>query len=672
MTEDIKSRLDIVSLITQYVPGLKKAGRNYKAPCPFHSERTPSFIVFPDSQSWRCFGACADGGDIFKFVMKQEGVDFPTALRMLAEKAGVTLETQFTPQDTLREQHLDKLRGLMSETAQFFHDRLLHSRDAANARAYTVKRGLQPATITQFMIGYAPEGWRHALDHLEQLGYSEADIMEAGIATHNEEKDRVYDRFRNRLMIPISDGKGQVIGFGARALNPDDNPKYLNSPQTPLFDKSAALFGLNFARRAIREGETAVIVEGYMDAIQAHQAGFINVVAQMGTAMTEAQLKQLSRYARRLIIALDPDEAGMKATMRGLEVARQTLGELSPVFHRAVKVLHTSRKLDFDILVITVPDGMDPDDLIRENPDRWQELVDHARPIADYVIAAATAHLTPESSLAEREQIASDLIPILRATENQIQQDYNIQRLALRLRVDQRQMLDWATFQLKKSKELAAQPSDKEVAQRAEKTIQKKVAPAAGTAVSKSTLAIEPYCLAMLLKSDRLYYDANRRLRELAAEFGGGTDALGPLVPGDFSRLDYQIIFESFIAALAQIDTDPIEYLREHLPHELQVEIEQLLVALLDAFGDTLYRSMHTDLRAIRKQYEREGEEEGLVNSLLELRRARLKREGQELAFLQNESDLDKALEYSQKIKANSSALNIIERALRRSTPMVQ
>src|SRR5260221_3071005 len=418
VTEEIKARLDIVNFLSQYI-NLKKAGRNYTALCPFHAEKTPSFVVFPESQSWRCFGACGDGGDIFNFVMKSEGLDFPTALRTLADKAGVQLQER-TPEQSQHEDKLEKMRGLLDETANFFHKKLLNDRAAQHARDYAHKRGLSNETIAKFRIGFAPDDWHQALDYLTLLGYAQEEVIEAGVALRNEEKGRVYDRFRNRLIIPICDGRGHVIAFGGRILNPDDTPKYLNSPQTELFDKGATLFGLHLARRAIREGETAVIVEGYMDAIQAHQGGFTNVVAQMGTALTEPQLRQLSKYARRLILALDPDAAGIKATMRGVEVARKVLGD-SKTFFDPQGIVGLGGKLDIEMLIMSMPDGQDPDDLIRDNPDGWRSLVENAQTVVDYVIQAGTAHLTEKSPFIEREQVARELLPILLATENDLQ-----------------------------------------------------------------------------------------------------------------------------------------------------------------------------------------------------------------------------------------------------------
>ncbi len=292
VADEIKARIDIVDYVQKFVP-LKRAGKTWKAPCPFHNERTPSFVVNPDTQSWRCFGQCAEGGDVLSFAMKRNGWSFGEALQELGKLAGVEVEKQ-SPEQRQNSERLDMLRGLMHTAADAYHNALLDAKveGQPDVLRYTrEKRGFSDTTITTFKIGYAPPGWTHMLDHLKTLGYSEADVIEVGLALKNEDSGRVYDRFRNRLIIPIRDERGRVIGFGARALAAEDNPKYLNSPQTALFDKSRTLFGLDTAKTSIRESEVAVIVEGYMDAIQAHQAGFKNVVAQMGTAMTETQLR---------------------------------------------------------------------------------------------------------------------------------------------------------------------------------------------------------------------------------------------------------------------------------------------------------------------------------------------------------------------------------------------
>jgi DNA primase len=669
VTEEIKARLDVVNLISEYVP-LKKAGRNYTAPCPFHNERTPSFVVFPDSQRWHCFGACGEGGDIFKFMMKRDGLDFASALRTLAVKAGVELKER-TDEQINEDEHLDRLRGLLEETASFFHEKLRNAPEAAHARSYARKRGFTETTMLQFKMGYAPEDWQQALNHLTKLGYSEDLVIEAGVAIRND-NGRVYDRFRNRLVIPIRDGRGQAIGFGARALNPDDNPKYLNSPQTPLFDKGATLFGLDVARRAIREGETAVIVEGYMDTIQAHQAGFTNVVAQMGTALTDTQLKQLSKYARRLILALDPDVAGVKATMRGLNVARQSLDD-SQVFFDPSAMMRNASKLDLEIMVVTLPEGQDPDDLIRENPQAWQNLIAAATPVVDYVIAAGTAHLTPSASLGEREIVARELLPILLATESNMQQHYNIQRLALKLRIDERTLIQWTMQHQKRTVKGIVTRAPKNNPQQQQAAT---IATAKGTTAPTTEQAnspLERYCLAALIVRSGLLSLANRKLREIVSGAPGARDALKSVSAEDFVRSDYRAIFTVLEEAFNQDDQEPKDFLEEHLPYELRNEVENLGVAQLTEFKQRLTPSLHAQLEA---ELEAARKKEGwmtssparieleFVHRIFELRKQRLRRENQDLYFLIKDADSDQEMEYNRKVIANRLALQLIDQTI--------
>ncbi|MCX7669506.1 MAG: DNA primase, partial [Anaerolineae bacterium] len=281
--DEIKERLDIVEVISQYVP-LKKTGRNYKGLCPFHSEKTPSFVVFPENQSWHCFGACSTGGDVFTFIMKRENLDFGEALALLAERAGVALQPKAggAPAD---EQKFERLRQLVAEAALYYHYLLVRADEAAIARAYLERRGLTRQTWENWQLGYALESWDALKDRLTARGYTLAELEEAGLIIRREDGSGYYDRFRGRLMIPIRDVQGRAVGFGARILREDPErpqPKYINSPQTPIFDKGSLLYGLDMARKAIREADMAVLVEGYMDVLMSHQVGVTNVVAGMG------------------------------------------------------------------------------------------------------------------------------------------------------------------------------------------------------------------------------------------------------------------------------------------------------------------------------------------------------------------------------------------------------
>ncbi|OGO05186.1 MAG: DNA primase, partial [Chloroflexi bacterium RBG_13_56_8] len=290
IVDEIKSRLDIVEFIGGYVP-LQKAGRNYKGLCPFHTEKTPSFIVFPESDRWHCFGACSTGGDIFTFVMRQENMEFPQALRFLAERAGVELR----PLDSAaleRQDEVDRLRAANAAAAQYYHRMLMDDPQGEAARRYLTERGVTRETMSAFQLGYAPDEW-HALEqYLERVGIASRDVLAAGLTTEGEDGN-VYDRFRGRLMFPIRDPQGYVVGFGGRVLDEDSLPKYLNSPQTALFDKSSVVYGIDLARHSIRESGTAIVVEGYMDVVIPHQCGVTNTVACLGTALTESQIGML-------------------------------------------------------------------------------------------------------------------------------------------------------------------------------------------------------------------------------------------------------------------------------------------------------------------------------------------------------------------------------------------
>ena len=663
--DDVKARLDILDVVSGYV-SLQKAGRNFKALCPFHQEKTPSFVVFPDTQTWRCFGACGEGGDVFSFVMKKEGWDFGEALRVLAERAGVELKP-LTPAQQQQASENERLQGMLEETARFFHEQLLTAPAAQGARDYVAGRGLRPETVAAFQLGYAPDDWRQALQHLQMLGYTQDEVVEAGVAIRNEQGN-VYDRFRHRLVIPIRDGRGRTAGFGARALEKEAVPKYLNSPQGPLFDKSRLLYGLDAARRAIRETETAVIVEGYMDVLQAHQAGFSNVVAQMGTALTEDQLRQLNRYASRLILALDPDAAGLNATMRGLNVARETLDGDRVVTFDPRGMMRYTGLLELDIRVVSLPEGNDPDDLIRREPAAWEALLARAIPVADFVIQQGTAHLTAQSSPQEREQVARVLLPILTATESDIQRSSNIQALARRVRIDERALIQWS--RRRQAARTRALPSLREQRRLAERS-----APAtAPTGPPGQSALREGFCLRLLLEQPERLYAANRLLRELQDDNALLADVLAPLKAEDFTRPDYQAVFQVLARALDQHEDEPIDYFYAHLSPELRAVVDELRVTSLEEFEQALPRALATELRSIMRDQARlnalpEPDTRAWLQEVLALRQRLLERQRNELYFIQQDAqalsgDLTGA-GYHEALQANNRAMQIIARTLR-------
>ena len=432
--EEIKSRVDLIDIVGETVE-LRKSGRSYTGFCPFHSNtKTPSFVVFPETQTWRCFGACADGGDLFSYIMKRNGWDFKETLENLAQRTGVVLE-ETTPQQKAKKAANEEQADLLEAAADYFHHLFMHAPQAAQARDYARNRGLTRKTVETYKVGYALQSWDACRTHFTGQGYTVKELMDAGMLTHNEDKGTTYDRFRNRLMVPIRDANGRYVGFGARTLDPDGIPKYLNSPQTDLFDKSRLLYGLDLAKRHIREAGQVVIVEGYMDVIQAWQGGFHNVVAQMGTALTPQQLQLLKRYTKRFVIALDADAAGVKATMRSLEVARQTLDRTSDFHFDPSGLVKEEGRLQADIRVVTMPEGEDPDSIVRHNPAKWQELVAKAKPVVEYVIGVLVQQVDLNDGKS-KTAVAQKVIPLINDVSNPVEREHYWQILARTIRID--------------------------------------------------------------------------------------------------------------------------------------------------------------------------------------------------------------------------------------------
>ena len=408
--DEVKQKTDIVEVIGQHVP-LTKAGRNFRALCPFHSEKAPSFYVFPERQSWHCFGACSTGGDVFSFVMKQQGIDFGEALRLLADQAGVTIPSTVRPD--ARKDERERLYLVNEAAATYFHERLLNSPDAAKAREYLLRRGFTPETVAAFRLGYGPNSLEALKQHMVETGYSEKELLDAGLLVETDAGfatgGNTRDRFRNRLMSPIRDARGRTTGFGARVLD-DSLPKYTNSPQTLVFDKSGTLYAADLAAPAIRQQDRAVLVEGYMDVMTAHQNGFANVVASMGTAVTERQVSILKRLTRNITLALDADAAGKEAMLRCVDY---------------------ENALDAEVQVMLLPGGRDPDDVIREDPGRWQGLLENAVPVLDYALDMTAADLDLSTARGQARLIR-EFLPVLARMRDIVRRDHYIRKLEIR------------------------------------------------------------------------------------------------------------------------------------------------------------------------------------------------------------------------------------------------
>jgi DNA primase len=363
-TQSIKDRVDVVQLIQEYLP-LKKSGANWKAPCPFHHEKTPSFMVHPEKQIWHCFG-CGKGGDIFTFVQEMEGMDFPEALKLLADRAGIKLETSFLSEANKSQKN--RIIEINDKAAHFFYHFLLEMKTAEPARDYLLKkRGLAQATIDEWQIGYVPEQWELLTQYLLKKGFGIEDLVASGLTIKNEERKSFYDRFRGRIMFPIWDAHGNVVGFTGRILveKEDSGGKYINSPQSPVYDKSRVIYGLNKAKQEIKAKDFVVLVEGQMDVIACHSAGMKNVIAVSGTSLTEEQVRLLKRYTQNVAIAYDADSAGQNAAKRGIDVA--LAGGLN-------------------IKVITIPEGAgkDADECLKKNPAVWFSAVAGATGIMEW------------------------------------------------------------------------------------------------------------------------------------------------------------------------------------------------------------------------------------------------------------------------------------------------
>jgi len=423
--EEIKNRLDIVEVIGNYIK-IEKAGINYRALCPFHSEKKPSFFISPTRQTWRCFGACGEGGDMFSFVMKIEGIEFGDALRLLARKAGVELKREDPKLKTERQ----RLYEIAELSCRFFETQLKESKKGKEAQNYLLSRGIKEESIKKWRLGYAPDTWQGLSDFLVGRGYRREEAEKVGLVLKSEKTKNYYDRFRARIIFPIFNLSSGVIGFGGRIIENqdpnnqdksyDENAKYINSPATILYDKSNVLYGLEKAGINIRKKDQCVLVEGYMDVIMSHQAGIENTVSTSGTALTGFQLKNLKRYSSNLLTAFDMDLAGGSATKKGIDLA-QSLG--------------------FNIKVVVMPDGSDPADIVLKSSQDWEKLIKNAKSIHDFYFQDALSQYD-KNSLEGKKQISEFLLPVIKKIPNRIEKGFWIKSLANLLETREEDILE--------------------------------------------------------------------------------------------------------------------------------------------------------------------------------------------------------------------------------------
>lgn len=411
-TEQIKERLNIADVISEYVK-LKQAGQSMKGLCPFHQEKTPSFIVTPRKGSWHCFG-CQKGGDVISFIQEIEGLEFPAALKLLADRAGVQLP-DYKPQLENRRQ---RLYDLLATTARLYHEILMNQKAGAQAKKYLIDRGLMEKTMEEFTIGYAPHSWDTLSMWLKKKGYTEEEMVAAGMVGMKD-KGGTFDRFRGRIMFPVSDTQGRIVAFGGRIVpwhETGNEGKYVNSPETALYEKRRTVYNLSRAKRHLKSSTPCIVVEGYMDVVMLVQSGVENVVATSGTAMTDDHVALIGRFTNVLHLAFDGDAAGWKATIAATSAA-----------------LAGGMRVE----TIVFADGVDPADLVKDNPDAVKGALAATRPLVDVLVERIGA-----GSPQQREQALAALLPLLRIVRNPIEQGAMVDRVSRLLKIPDRQIVE--------------------------------------------------------------------------------------------------------------------------------------------------------------------------------------------------------------------------------------
>jgi len=623
--DEVKTRTDIIELASEAGVKLRRSGRTYTGFCPFHiNTRTPAFVIWPESGTWRCFGECNDGGDVFKFLMKKENIDFREALTRLAQRAGVQLE-EFHGQRPEQKEENQRLRTLLEDAVTFYRHQLLNTPAGKPALDYlTGKRKLTLQTIEAFGLGYAPHSWDATLKHFAAKGYGPQDLLDVGLLTERmadpqspnpgAQSPGVYDKFRHRIMIPIRDADGKMTGFGGRILDPNDIPKFMNSPQTVLFDKGRLLYGLDRARKPIRAADQVVIVEGYLDVIAVYQAGFENVVSPMGTALTEDQIRLLKRFTRRIVLALDPDAAGQKAVLRGLDAARASMDREGEIGFDARGLIRNEARLQADLRVATMPDELDPDEIVQRDPQEWAKLIDAAKPIVEHVLETLLADKNVNEPKVKAE-VAAQVLPLIEDLPSAIERDSYRQMLARRLRVDERSL---HTRPATGSQVRRRRPGPPPHSPPSSHKVQREVGGRKEGGGRPPSHITESGLLALLLRRPDLLPHLDRRLQE---------SSLGPLSQSDFEYTDHQMILQLVQQSLEQDEAEQAHYVEAHLDETLR-ETYTALMAHQPPKGASVSLSKGRDDRLLDE----------LTRQMIQLRESALRENITQLSFMDEEA----------------------------------
>jgi len=417
--EQIKDKLNIVDVLSSYIK-VEKAGINWKARCPFHNEKTPSFFISSSRQSFYCFG-CGEKGDIFTFIEKFEGLDFRGALETLAERAGIELpkfKRVSEEEETRETKEKETYFKIIEEATQMYESELKENKEALS---YLLGRGLSRESISKWRIGFARDEWRSLHDHLLGKGYSKENLLDAGLIKKTPDADKYYDTFRNRIMFPISDSTNRVIAFSGRAMREDDkNPKYLNSPETKIFYKSEVLYGFNIAKNYIRKLDYAVLVEGQMDLTMSHQAGVSNTVASSGTALTELHLKKIQKLTNRIIVAYDSDSSGEKAALRAAELGLS---------------------IGMEVKIASLPEGEDPASIIRGEGgvEKWKTALRESANLLDFALEKAIKN---KSGRELTKEVLKSVLPLVSLVKSEIEKSQFVKKLAIKMRVGEQAVWD--------------------------------------------------------------------------------------------------------------------------------------------------------------------------------------------------------------------------------------